>query len=953
MSARTNMQGAKSNGVAGPTTRSTLTSVAFLAGVQALGILTTPGPKRAYFDEIFTNEASELRPYSYLAGTNRVIPNLSWYGDLATKNVRNGDLIEQIAIAMGVNGLAGYIEGGGTFGIGAAPDPPSAMIGLVAGAGTGGMLAGLGGLRTTSFKYYAGWFYTIGINRIDAVTEILVDETIVGTGTTNNAGGTIFVDMPDVWGGDHVDGGVRVLCDIIPGDLWPTQLPNAYLQSVIGQVPAFSGKSGIVFRGPTGNEIDGDESGLFAAAAGGAPRVRPISLTVLALPNNLGVPEYKAINGGKDANVIEVIYDVMTGRTRNRGYGGRVPIGEINLDNFRANAATIFNEGLGYSAEIRDNISTKAVLEDLCSFASAGIFKSRSEGIKVKLIRRDYSIPTLPVFNESNIERVEGYAPGTHRDAPNEIRFEYFDRDNNFKPRPVIAQNDASQRLLNEVIPRSITYPGVGCKETAAIVTARELASSFPRPPVKLIVNSDADDIEFGDPVVWQYDKYKVDQKVLRVVGITPSDTDSNKTELTCAEDVFGRGDVTAAAPAASGWVRPSGAGPGGFSFDITRINIPMIVINGQGTVADRAGDGAIVPPMIEIAGEGSVSDGGTGPGGAYGHFRSVTVDHTKVPNTDQTDFPLLFSGTFAYLATVANAGDVENANGFDIIFTSDAAGLTQLDHEIDSYNASTGAVNFWVRIPTLTTASDFVFYIHYGNSSISTSQENAAGVWASSFALVAHMPDGTTLDASDSTSNNATPTIEPLVTAGAGLIDGAASFPGSGAGHDLRYPDSAALSPTAAITVSLWFKRSANGATRTLLCKGDGSTNAASSYEYIFNTSNQLRFEINNGSGWRTAQYSTAITDTNWHLAHGTFDGSNVKIYTDGVLRTTTAFSGLINDSAEAVRLGELNTGLNKYAGLIDEVRIASVARSADWITTEFNNQSSPGTFYSVSGEL
>jgi hypothetical protein len=34
---------------------------------------------------------------------------------------------------------------------------------------------------------------------------------------------------------------------------------------------------------------------------------------------------------------------------------------------------------------------------------------------------------------------------------------------------------------------------------------------------------------------------------------------------------------------------------------------------------------------------------------------------------------------------------------------------------------------------------------------------------------------------------------------------------------------------------------------------------------------------------------------------------------------------------------------------GMIDEVRVSSTARSADWITAEYNNQSSPSTFYSV----
>src|SRR5437879_8736598 len=65
-----------------------------------------------------------------------------------------------------------------------------------------------------------------------------------------------------------------------------------------------------------------------------------------------------------------------------------------------------------------------------------------------------------------------------------------------------------------------------------------------------------------------------------------------------------------------------------------------------------------------------------------YGYRRTVTIDHTKVPNTDRTNFPMLFSGTYAYLATTSNGGGVTNANGYDIIFTSDANGTSVLPFE-------------------------------------------------------------------------------------------------------------------------------------------------------------------------------------------------------------------------------------------------------------------------------
>src|ERR1700686_2127248 len=57
-----------------------------------------------------------------------------------------------------------------------------------------------------------------------------------------------------------------------------------------------------------------------------------------------------------------------------------------------------------------------------------------------------------------------------------------------------------------------------------------------------------------------------------------------------------------------------------------------------------------------------------------YAYRRAITIDHTKVPNTDQANFPVLVSGTYSYLATISNGGNVTNENGYDIIFTSDSA---------------------------------------------------------------------------------------------------------------------------------------------------------------------------------------------------------------------------------------------------------------------------------------
>ena len=161
----------------------------------------------------------------------------------------------------------------------------------------------------------------------------------------------------------------------------------------------------------------------------------------------------------------------------------------------------------------------------------------------------------------------------------------------------------------------------------------------------------------------------------------------------------------------------------------------------------------------------------------SYSYSRTVAISHTKVPNTDQTSFPALFNTTDALLKTVANGGHVTNPNGYDIIFTSDSAGTQKLNHEIESYNASTGQFTAWVQVPTVSHSADTVIYLFYGNNSITTSQENRTGVWDSNYEVVQHFPSAATLTANDSTSNGINGTLQNSPTAASGQMGGAGAF--------------------------------------------------------------------------------------------------------------------------------------------------------------------------------
>jgi len=166
---------------------------------------------------------------------------------------------------------------------------------------------------------------------------------------------------------------------------------------------------------------------------------------------------------------------------------------------------------------------------------------------------------------------------------------------------------------------------------------------------------------------------------------------------------------------------------------------------------------------------------------------KKITIDYTQVPNTDQTNFPVLVSKTDVGLKSMSNGGKVNNANGYDIIFVS-TDGI-KLDHEIESYDGVNGTIAMWVKVPTVShTAPDTAIYLYYGNSSISLTQENKNGVWndggANRFQMVQHMnqnPGGTTPQMRDSTTNNNNGVAAGMTSANqaTGQAGGAVSFNG------------------------------------------------------------------------------------------------------------------------------------------------------------------------------
>jgi len=145
-----------------------------------------------------------------------------------------------------------------------------------------------------------------------------------------------------------------------------------------------------------------------------------------------------------------------------------------------------------------------------------------------------------------------------------------------------------------------------------------------------------------------------------------------------------------------------------------------------------------------------------SGGGGTYDYCKKIIIDRGNVTAPASPGY----LANFPFLLKITNNNDLKNgvtsAEGWDIIFLGDSC--TPLSHEIESYDADTGSLVAWVKIPQLNgsgLSSDTVIYMKYGNESVVCDNDDPPGVWDSNYVGVYHLKDLTTSTTKDSTSNS------------------------------------------------------------------------------------------------------------------------------------------------------------------------------------------------------
>jgi len=360
-----------------------------------------------------------------------------------------------------------------------------------------------------------------------------------------------------------------------------------------------------------------------------------------------------------------------------------------------------------------------------------------------------------------------------------------------------------------------------------------------------------------------------------------------------------------------------------------------------------------------------------------WDYRRKFTIDYNKVgsaSDTFQSNFPVLVSVSNSNFKHTNFGGNVASASagvtggGGDFVFTS-SDGITKLSHEIEKYSSSSGDVIAWVKLASIS-ATETDFYMYYGGPSSGVTNQDKTNVWDSNYAAVYHMHNpSSAASISDSTSYGNYGNPNATIASSSGRIDGSRFF--DGVDDRIIVKDSTSLDDLSnAFTIEAWvYDSDAADATgnddKHPISKGNTGTTAQNTFRWrLLYESGAKKHAITIGDGTSTQEVIATggtFAQNTWTYLVAAYDGTNIYLYRNGASDVTPTARTI---TAPLFNSGDMPIGgqsaadcadpfLGCWHGKLDEIKLSKVKRSNDWIKTNYNNQSSPSTFYNMANQV
>lgn len=402
--------------------------------------------------------------------------------------------------------------------------------------GGGGKGGGGSSSYVVGHRYYAGLHLAICHGPVDAVTRIIVGERTAWSGGVTSSQ-TLYVNAPELFGGDSREGGVQGYVEVKLGG--PAETISGYLQQKLGSViPAFRGVVSIIVQ----------QCQLSAMN----PYIKPWSIEARRIPAPAALGS-GYING--DANPAHIIYECLNNATWGLGYAAS----EIDASSFQTAANTLASEQYGLSLLWdREQPLEEFIAEILRHIDGTLYVHPRTGKFVLKLARADYNVSSLLVLDASNILELESFSRPSDSELVNQITVRYRDRSTD-KDAAITVHDLAALELAGGVVSSAtVDYPGISNGSLASRVALGDLKQlSVPLAKATLIANRQASNLNIGDVFKFTWPELGIAQLVMRVVRVSYGTLTDGRVRIECVEDIFGLPSASYVSPTPTSWVSP------------------------------------------------------------------------------------------------------------------------------------------------------------------------------------------------------------------------------------------------------------------------------------------------------------------------------------------------------------------------------------------------------------
>ena len=281
-----------------------------------------------------------------------------------------------------------------------------------------------------------------------------------------------------------------------------------------------------------------------------------------------------------------------------------------------------------------------------------------------------------------------------------------------------------------------------------------------------------------------------------------------------------------------------------------------------------------------------------------WANHKKISINAVGV-SPSQAQFPVvvrLHSGNFDFSTANVDGSDLRFIAGDD---------KTELKFHIEKYDSVNELAVIWVQLPKVDAAEkDAHFFVYSGNEK-ATASADAKATWDAATVAAFHFAEKALLQDSSASALVAAGEVSVQKSA---LIGEAAVF----SGKPLSIAAIPLLKGSAAYTWSAWIKPANITQSATLISFGNALTLKTDG----------LKLSLNAGTSKVAGGELKAAV---WQHVAVSVDGGKANLYLNGVSVATGEVPSV--DASTNIKLGE------GYAGEIDEMQMANVARSAEWL--------------------